>query len=306
MTRKLSIALMLPSLTLLAASLQAAEVTTPPAATPAPAAEKPAADAPAATPAATTTEAEAPEEGGRVTTAVVTPRLFLFDYFDGVGEDKTHFLERYDYREAFSGDTRSGVYGDVDLDVTVTEDERDVFVLERRGFGQHNHRGIAKYNTDTFGVYGSYSHYRSATGGIDYLFSPGQVAGGTVQAGGGQGPGPAPGDGGQGPGPGPGDGGGPFSTFSDTANRFDYHIDRTTYGAGFKVKPTVLADQATVAVDYQGYKRDGNKFAAFLLDAGPSRWRGVNMNVDERMNRVGLTLSASPKKSFEVAYEVSF
>jgi hypothetical protein len=125
------------------------------------------------------------------------------------------------------------------------------------------------------------------------------VAGGTVEAGGGQGPVP-------GPGPGPGDGGGPFSTFSDTANRFDYHIDRTTYGAGFKVKPTVLADMATVAVDYQGYERDGNKFAAFLLHGGPSQWRGVNMNVDERMNRVGLTLSASPQKRFELAYEVSF
>ena len=300
MTRKLSIALMLPSLTLLAASLQAAEVTTPPAAPPAPAAEKPA-DAPAAAPATTTAEAEAPEEGGRVTTAVITPRLFLFDYFDGVGEDKTHFLERYDYREAFGGDTRSGVYGDVDLDVTVTEDERDVFVLERRGFGEHNHRGVAKYNTDTFGVYGSYSHYRSATGGIDYLFSPGQVAGGVLPAGAGT----------------SGDGTQPYKTFNDDAARFDYSIDRTTYAAGFKVKPPALKDMATVSVDYEGYRRDGNKFAPFFLGEsgnvsgsgsgwGQSRWRGTSLDVDERMNRVGLTVAGSPNKLFSLAYEVSF
>ncbi len=301
MTRKLPIALMLPSLTLLAASLQAAEMSAPPAAekpaaeaTTAPAAEKPAAE----TAAAGTAEAEAPEEGGRVVAAVVTPRLFLFDYFDGVGEDKTHFLERYDYREAFGGDTRSGVYGDVDLDVTVTEDERDVFVLERRGFGEHNHRGSAKYNTDTFGVYGNYSHYRSATGGIDYLFSPGQVAGGILTGPGGQ-----------------QDGSGPYRSFSDDAARFDYSIDRTTYAAGFKVKPTALRDQATVSVDYAGYRRDGNKFAPFFLGEsgnvqgggwGQERWRGASLEVDERMNRVGLTVSASPQKRFNVAYEVSF
>lgn len=300
MTRKLPIVLMLPSLTLLAASLQAAEVTTPPAAVQAPATEKPSAEIPAATtPAAETAEtaeAEAPEEGGRVTTAVVTPRLFLFDYFDGVGEDKTHFLERYDYREAFGGDTRSGVYGDIDLDVTVTEDERDVFVLERRGFGEHNHRGIAKYNTEKIGVYGSYSHYRSATSGIDYLFNPGQVDGGVVTV------------------FTPQDGSGPYRRFNDTANRYDYPIDRTTYAAGFKVKPTALGNTATVSVDYAGYRRDGNKFEPFFLNGfqaqqsgwGTNRWRGLSLDVDERVNRVGLTVAASPQKRFEVAYEVSF
>ncbi len=177
MTRKMPIVLMLPSLTRLAASLHAAEVAAPPAARETPAAETPAAETPAAATPAAETAAEAPEEGGRVTTAVITPRLFLFDYFDGVGEDKTHFLERYDYREDFSGDTRSWAYADIDLDVTVNDGERDLFVLERRGFGEHNQRGAAKYNNDQFGVYGSYSHYRSATGGIDYLFSPGQVDG---------------------------------------------------------------------------------------------------------------------------------
>jgi hypothetical protein len=297
MTRKIPIALMLPSLTLLAASLQAAEVTTPPAAKAAPAAEKPAAETPAGTtPATESAEAEAPTEDALVTTAVITPRLFLFDYFDGVGEDKTHFLERYDYREGFSGDTRSGAFADLDLDVTVNDGERDLFVLERRGFGEHNHRGAAKYNNDKLGVYGSYSHYRSATGGIDYLFSPGQVDGGVVTT------------------FAEGDGSGPYRSFNDDANRSDYHIDRTTYGAGFKVKPTALDDMATVSVDYEGYRRDGNKFGPFFLDGfeammsgwGPDRWRGINVNVDERMNRVGLTLAASPRKQFEVAYEMSF
>lgn len=298
MTRKTPIALLLPSLTLLAASLQAAEVPSPPAQA-TPAAEKPAVGTPAgATTGTGTAESKSPEEGGRVRTAVVTPRLFLFDYFDGVGEDQTHFLERYDYRESLSDDIRSGWFPDVDLDVTVREGERDLFVLERRGFGQHNHRGTAKYNDDKLGVYGNYSHYRSATGGIDYLFSPGQVAGGIMT--------------------GPGglqDGLGPYRSFNDDAGPYNYHIDRTTYGAGFKVKPAALDDQATIAVDYQGYSRDGSKFAPFFLGelgggggdgTGKERWRGTRFNVDEKMNRVALTVSGSPNKLFEVAYEVSF
>ena len=291
MTRKIPIALVLPSLGLLAASAQAAETEAPPA---------PAEAAAQEAPAETAAEAEESAEGA-FTTALVTPRLFLFDYFDGVGEDRTHFLERYDYREGFSGDTRSGVFADVDVDVTVNNGERDVLVVERRGFGEHNHRGVARYGNDALSVYGSYSHYRSATGGIDYLFNPGApeltndgtTTGGTVPAA--ANPGFA-------------------RTFADTSGTSDYHVDRTTYAAGFKLKPAALGDTATIEVDYQGYQRDGNKFAAFLLDggggggdgSGQDRWRGVNLDIDERMNRVGLTLSASPRKRFEVAYEVSF
>jgi len=279
MKRKIFLGLVLPSLTLLAATLHAAEVAPPP-----PAADASQSASPAA-PVDTTATASPEAEGGTTVTTVITPRLFVFDYFDGVGEDKTNYLERYDYLEGFSGDTRSGVFADLDLDVIANNGARDLFVLERRGFGEHNHRGSAKYSNDALSVYGSYSHYRSATGGIDYLLSPDQVDGGEVSS-------------------------GPYQTFNDDANRYDYSIDRTTYGAGFKVKPSVLGDMATVSVDYEGYQRDGNKFAPFFLDtpglAGNDRWRGINLNVDERMNKVGLTLSASPKKMFEVAYEVAY
>ena len=148
MTRNIPIVLMLPSLTLLAASLQADEMTAPPVPQESPAVAKPAVATPpvgepavakpaAETPVAKTAEKAVPAEGARVTTALITPRLFLFDYFDGVGEDQTQFLERYDYREGWSDDIRSDAFLDLDLDVTVREDERDIFVLERRGFGQH-------------------------------------------------------------------------------------------------------------------------------------------------------------------------
>ena len=298
MKLKASHVLTLPVLTLLAASLQAAE----PEASPATTAPAAAADAaPAAAPAAEAAASEAADENPADWDVVITPRLFLFDYFDGVGEDKTQFLERYDYRESFSNDdTRSGWYADLDLDITVSKEDCDLFVLERRGFGEHNHRGSAKYCNDALSAYGNYSHYRSATGGIDYLYRPSEPAlldygtGGTGGGGGG------------------GQGGGFANTFTDESGTSHYSIDRTTYGAGLKLKPSVLGGWATAAVDYSGYQREGNKFAAFLLEggggggAGQTRWRGINLAVDERMNRIGLTLTASPQKRFELAYEVSY
>jgi len=299
MKLKASLVLTLPALTLLAASLQAAE----PAAAPAPpATQAPADAAPTEAPAVETTAAEAPPEDAAAWDIVLTPRLFLFDYFDGVGEDRTQFLERYDYRESISGDdTRSGWYPDLDLDITGNNGDRDFFVLERRGFGEHNHRGLAKYGNDRLNVYGTYSKYRSATGGIDYLYRPSEPAlldyGGTTGGVGG---------GGQ------GQGGGFVNNFTDNSGTSLYSIDRTTYGAGIKLKPSILGGWATASVDYSGYQRDGNKFAPFLLEGGggggtgQTRWRGINLAVDERMNRIGLTLSASPQKRFELAYEVSY
>jgi len=228
-------------------------------------------------------------------TAIITPKFFAFEHFDLVNEDNTAFLERYNTLEGASDDRRQDVFVDLDLDLTVNNGGRDLFVLERRGYGQHNHRGIAEFNNDVLNIYGKYRHYRSMTGGIDYLFRPDAPE---LEGGGTGSPPPFAGE------------------FNNDAAPVDYYIDRTSYGAGFKIKPPALADQATISVDFDGYRREGNKFAAFLLDGGGSgiggggigpdeRWRGINLAVDEAVNRVGVTLSGSPNKLFELAYQAS-
>jgi hypothetical protein len=226
---KRTVVLALPALTLIAASLQAAEpAATPkpaePAATAAPAETAPAADTPSTDAAAA--EGEAAAEETTTWAVAITPRLFFFDYFDGVGEDQTQFLERYDVREDFSGDRRNGWYADIDLDIVGNDGDRDFFVLERRGFGEHNHRGFAKYANEKLNVYGGYNDYRSMTGGIDYLFNPNLVPGGTTG------------------------GNGIAGTFNDDSGTSLYHIDRTTYNAGLKLKPGLLGGWGTVSVDY--------------------------------------------------------
>ena len=257
MKMKNTITLLLPLLTLQALTLSAAE------------------------------ETDVPDNSSTITT-IITPKFFAFEYFDLVNEDNTAFLERYNTLEGASDDRRQDVFVDLDLDLTVNNGDRDLFVLERRGYGQYNHRGDAEFNNDVLNIYGKYRHYRSMTGGIDYLFRPDapELEGG--------GTGAPPGF---------------ASDFNNDAAPVDYYIDRTSYAAGFKIKPPALADQATISVDIDGYHREGNKFAAFLLDGGGispnERWRGINLVVDEAVNRVGVTFSGSPNKLFEVAYQAS-
>lgn len=335
---KTSALLILPQLTLLAASLQAADVSpvwveyapapatvapvapvvaqapgSTPAATPAAApvaaspsagdnVAAPAASAPAAekavpsAAAADTNGLDSKPANGMFVESEVTPRLFVFDYFDGVDDTLPHYLERYDYRDGLAGDRRSGVDADLDLRLNISNGERDVFTLEREGFGQHNHRGKARFDDDEITFSGAYSHYRSATGGIDYLFSPAVVAGAGV----------APFPGGVGTIYPPGN-----LPFTDNTGTTEYRIDRTTYSAGFKMKPALFGSPVSLAVDYSGYKRDGNQLATSIVMAGGGppatvdSWRGINLAVDERMNRLGFTLSASPRGLFSAAYEVS-
>lgn len=328
---KASALLMLPTLTVMAASLQAADVTpvwveytpasaipsAPPPATPAVAtpatvrvaAETTAPAAPAATApaapneqpalmAAPTVGAPPANSNSNVMTvnAVVTPRIYAFDYFKGVGDNQTHYLERYDYRDGMIGDQRSGGFADIDLSLGMNNGDRDVFVIERQGFGLDNHRGMAKFDDDEITLSGSYSHYRSTTGGIDYLFSPAVVPGaGTAPY-----PGANP--------PNYFSGNLPFTNNTGTT---DYHIDRTTYAAGFKIKPSLLGGSATLDVNYEGYKREGNQLATTVVMAGGGgnptidSWRGINLAVDERMNKFSVTLGASPGKLFNVAYDIS-
>src|SRR3990172_2633757 len=78
-------------------------------------------------------------QNGTVVSGEITPKLYLFDYHKGFGTDRTQFLERYNYQKG-SG-SRSGAYLDADLSVRISDSKRDVFVLERKGFGAYNHRG---------------------------------------------------------------------------------------------------------------------------------------------------------------------
>lgn len=238
--------------------------------------------------------AENPVNGGNAASVEVTPKLYLFDYYKGVGRDSTQFLERYNY-QASGSDNRSGFYPDADLRIFVTNPQRDLFSLERLGFGIYNQRGKAKLDLDKFAATGYYSKFRSATGGVDFLYSPNEVSGGTdpryttTNT-------------------------GYVSRFNDDSNgQLIYKIDRTTYGSGFSLKPKLFGDLGSMTFDYDGYQREGNRFAKYALggddvdrtlpDTGTQqRWRGFNMPVSEQMNRFSVNLSGA-LGGFLMAYD---
>jgi hypothetical protein len=231
-----------------------------------------------------------------VVSGEVTPMLYSFDYFKGAGTGSTQFLERYNWQKG--SDTRSGSYLDLDLNIVANDGKRNVFMLEREGFGAYNHRGTAKADTDTLGFKGYYSNFRSATGGLGYLYSSGQIPSGGIDT--------------------------AYAAATDTGflRQFNndspaqtlFKMDRTTYGLGLALKPVLLGTNATASLDYDGYKRDGNRFASYVLGNGdlsggqparkPLRWRGFDMPVNEKMNRYTLSLNGAPG-GFNIAYEGS-
>lgn len=218
----------------------------------------------------------------------VTPKLYFFDYGSGSDKNTTQFLERYDYQRGTGRDNRGGAYFDLDLEVRATDAKRDVFVLERKGFGAYNHRGTVSADSDWLGLTGYYSRYRSATGGFGFLFNPDQVPGGTdprynVPA---------------------NTNSGFVAQFNnDAPGTTQYTVDRTTYGLGMRLKPSPTGAGLAAALNYDGYRREGN--AAMSWVAGGSdvtggaarvlqRWRGFDMPINERMNRYTLNLIGSP------------
>lgn len=226
---------------------------------------------------------------------VITPKFYGFDYFEGSGNKRTQFLERYNYQRGYGGDNRNGFYMDLDFKLVGNNGKRDVFVLERQGFGVYNHRNKIKLDSDILGFKGYYNNFRTSTHGLNFLYTPGGgVSGGTdssyIYP-----------------------GGGPINANSGYLGQFNndspgstkYFVDRSTYGANLDFKPDLFNTNLTASLGYDGYERDGNRFATYILGNGDvrgsgntdnrvlERWRGFNKSVDEEMNRLSYNLTGT-------------
>jgi hypothetical protein len=241
-------------------------------------------------------QAHAAESTGTIVSGEITPKLYFFDYSGGPGAGLTPYLQSYSGQESWSGDREDGFYGDLDLDLKIG----DSLQLERKGFGLDNHRGSIKGGNESVGFKGYYSHYRSNTGGVDYVNRPGTVDNPTdplyTAASTGM-----------------------LSNFNDDSPAaVDYHTERTAYGVGVKFKPGLLGKGTSLSVNFDGYNRDGNKFATWVAGNGDfadgptagsrafERWRGYEKPVDENMGRMSLNFTAAPAGLFQFAYDGSY
>jgi len=244
---------------------------------------------------------------GTTTVGEITPKVFVYDYFSGPGEERTAFLERYDYRKGLSGDRRSDVWLDADFRLTMSDAERDLLVVERLGFGRYNHRNKVTINREAFAVTGYFRQFRSATGGIDYLFSPNQVVGGTdasyffpaqTNANSGY-----------------------IAQYNDDTRNQNFNIKRSTYGFGVTAKPTLFNGMGSLRANFDGYQRDGRQLFNYALGGGDireagtnastaarvlQRWRGFDQEVDETNRRVSVTAMLTPRDLFQLSYTFSW
>lgn len=250
-------------------------------------------------------------EGGATTTATtsgeVTPKWYFYDYFSGVGSDRTQFLERYDYQKGLGNDRRSDGWLDADFTLKISDADRDQLVLERLGFGRYNHRNRIAINREGFAVAGYFRQFRSATGGLDYQLSPGQVVGGTdasyffpaqTNANSGY-----------------------VAQYNDDTDNRDFNIKRSSYGVGAKAKSALFNGNGSLAVNFDGYQRDGRQLFNYALggndirQAGtnasiPSRvlqrWRGFSQEVDETSGHLSATAMLTPRNLLQLAYTFSW
>jgi hypothetical protein len=235
-------------------------------------------------------------------TGEITPKAFLFDYFDGVGSDRTSYLERYRAQRGWAGDTRSGVYLDLDLDVKYQPDDKQSLTVARWGEGQYRHGGRAQWDTERFRFAANYNFFRRSTGGLDQFFSPNVVPGGTDPT--------------YFPAGSTNTASGYAAQFNTDTDRTLYHVNRFDYGLGFTLKSGVLGEGTTVAVNFDGYLRYGKRRLTYALGGSDvqkapvapandfvlQRWRGTTQNVDENMNRLSWSLTTSPRKAFNLTY----
>ncbi|OGT57011.1 MAG: hypothetical protein A3E01_13030 [Gammaproteobacteria bacterium RIFCSPHIGHO2_12_FULL_63_22] len=236
----------------------------------------------------------------------ITPKLIFFNYYGGVGSDRVHFLERYNYQEGIDADRGSDFWFDVDVNIKVTDEERDRLIIQRSSFGRYNHRNTLRADWEHVGVSAYFRQFRSATGGLDYLFSPGQVSGGTdasyfypAQT---------------------NTNSGYVAQYNDDTQNQDFNIKRSSFGLGLKLKPAMFDDFGSVAVRYDGYRREGRQLLQYALGGNDirqsgtnastngrvlHRWRGVDQQVDEDNRRVSVTATMSPGNLFQLAYDFS-
>ncbi len=230
----------------------------------------------------------------------LAPKLSYFNTSGGVGGGTVHYLDRYDYREGIlGGSTREGGLADIDLRLLYTNDCRDLLLLERDGHGGNNQQTRLQGQTDALQLKAHHGVYTSATGGIDFLYNPDRVAGGTD---------PAYKD---------------PSVSGESPHVGDFHYDspgvtafkltRTTQGVSLALKPEVLNGRGSVELSYNGYRREGNQpvnyvlpkslFAGSLAEA--QQWRGYSKPVDEKNSNLAFNLSYTPRESWLLNYEFS-
>lgn len=225
-------------------------------------------------------------------TAQVDVHAFDGGFNDGAPE----FVSRYAPLRGLNGDDYPGYYIDlsnVNLALVDSATNRPLFGVERRAFGYFNQKNLLYFDHQPVRIEFNYSLYRSQQ------LKPANPIDPAV---------PAPGV----------PANSIFAKFNDDSfGRTDYHTLRTDYGFELRLRPEAFGHDGSqlgdIELTYAGSDRESVRFFDYVLTrrlAGGStwertRWRGVNQNVKEDVNRFTLGLSAKPFNWIGVNYELT-
>jgi hypothetical protein len=244
----------------------------------------------AASPLAAQTAPDAP------TTGWVTPTLTFFDFSKGFGDDLTQVLERYDYWR-LSDNRRTGVQLDArEFWLVNWSSDRPRWRAERYAASYDNQRGSVQFDTSAVRARGTYRYLRTAADGVEFLYSPNRVVGGTdpLYSGGNV---------------------GFFRTFNADTGKTLYYVGRSEVGGSLSVKSDAMADVGSLDVSYDRLGRAGDRFSQYLLGGGdvqgPAdaraqlRWRAYERSVDETLDTGRFQFTLSPRGAFTLDYLIS-
>ncbi|MGZ8802496.1 MAG: hypothetical protein ACXWZL_07775 [Mycobacterium sp.] len=230
------------------------------------------------------------------TTGWVTPTFTFFDFSKGYGDDLTQVLERYDSWR-LGDNRRTGVQLDArEFWLVNWSDERPRWRAERSAASYDNQRGSVQFDTGAVRAGGTYRYLRTAADGVEFLYSPNRVAGGTdpLYAGGNV---------------------GYFRTFNVDTSKTLYYMGRSEVGGNLSVKSDAMADLGSLSVSYDRLGRSGDRFSQYLLGGGdvqgPAdaraqlRWRAYDRRVDETLDTGRFQFTLSPRGAFTLDYQIS-
>jgi len=229
----------------------------------------------------------------------VTPKL---GYFDNSGNPA--YLNRYNLLDStFGNGSSNGFIADLDFSLLFRDDSGASLFLEKDGYGATNQRLRLRGNTSSarFGAY--FSTFKSATGTYDFQYNPDMVAGGTD---------PRYGD----PTLNNVNRSGHVAYFTnDSPGVSDYEIRRNSYGASVVLKPELFADRGSAELGFDGYTRNGNQTARYLLNnntidgrlANSEKylWRGYSNPIDQQDGKLAFNLNWTPQDDLFFNYEFS-
>jgi len=230
------------------------------------------------------------------TTGWVTPSFTFFDYSKGFGDDLTQVLERYDYWR-LGNNRRTGIQLDVQQIFLVNwADDRPRWRAERSVASYDNQWGRVQFDTSKVKARGTYRYLRTAANGVEYLYSPNRVVGGTD---------PLYNDANV----------GFFRTFNEDTKKTIYYVGRYDGGGRVDVKSDAMADVGSLSLSYDRLGRSGDRFSHYLLGGGdvqgPAdaraqlRWRAYDRRVDETLDTGRFQFTLSPRGAFTLDYQIT-